>query len=363
MKKVVSIVVCVTMLLFMLSACATTEPSTSESAATTSSETVESTESEISVSEGTGGGVDTTQLTFGVAHCVMGEDYWEADVVGMQKAADELGITLIVQSAQSDPTKQVEQIENFISQEVDAIICSPVDVNAILTSVKKCNEAGIPFVFNSRITESFGDAVVDSGVGYDALEMSKTGALWLVDYAKGKGVKLNILEVMGALSDSHSISCRDGLAAIAAENSDYIEVVTQVPSEWDTSIALSGTLSALQADDTINCIFYHSDALFPAIQSALMQLNKYVTSGEEGHIVLLACGGTADTLDAIRDGYVDALEVTPIVEVGYESVYQTVRLLNGEVASGESLLYDAYIIDASNWEELSGNAFGYAASN
>lgn len=298
-------------------------------------------------------------LTFGVAHCVLGEDYWEACIVGMQKAADELGIELIVQGAQNDPAKQVEQIENFISQDVDAIICSPVDVEAIQTSVKKCNDAEIPFIFASRITESIGEAMVDSGVGFDVKEMSKAGAEWLVEYAKANDMKFNVLEVMGALSDSHSIGCRDGLAEVTAANPDYLSV-QQIPTDWDVSKALSGTLSALQADDSINCIYYHSDAMFAAVQSALMQTNKYVKNGEEGHIVLLACGGTKDTLDAMKEGYVDALEVTPIVEVGYESVYQAKKYIDGEIQRGESLLYDAYVLDATNFDEKANDVFGYA---
>lgn len=301
------------------------------------------------------------KLVFGVAHCVLGEDYWQAAVVGMQKAADELGIELVLQSAQNDPAKQVEQIENFISQGVDAIICSPVDVDSILTSVKKCNEAGIPFVFSSRITDSNYGAVVDSGVGYEVLDMSKAGATWLVDYAKANNIHINLLEVMGSLTDSHTIGCRDGLAAIAEENPDYITVVNQVPTDWDPTKALSGVVAALQADDSINAIFYHSDALFPAIRSALEQLDMYKLKGEDGHIVLMACGGTADTLDAMKEGYVDALEVTPIVEVGYQSVYQALKVINGEIESGTPLLYDAYILDETNYDEMCNSVYGYAA--
>lgn len=355
MKKILLVALAVILCLAFVGCGAPQEPAAQASAGASEKSPEET-------AEASNGGTDAAQLTIGVAHCVLGEDYWEADVVGMQKAADELGVTLNIQSAQNDPAKQVEQIENFISQGVDAIICSPVDVNAILTSVKKCNDAEIPFIFNSRITESFDDAIVDSGVGFDVKEMSRKGAQWLVDYAKENNTKLNILEIMGALSDSHAIGCRDGLAEIAEANPDYIKVVTQVPTEWDTSTALSGTLSALQADDTINCVYYHSDALFPSVQSALMQTNKYIPAGEDGHIVLLACGGTKDTLDAIKDGYVDALEVTPIVEVGYESVMQAVKVINGEVKSGDSLLYDAYIVDKSNFDEKSGDVFGYAGA-
>lgn len=303
----------------------------------------------------------TEGLVFGVAHCVMGEQYWEADVVGMQKAADELGIELIVQGAQNDPSKQVEQIENFIAQEVDAIICSPVDVNAILTSVAKCNEAGIPFIFNSRVTESLEGAVVDSGVGYDAVKMSEAGAEWLVNYAKTNNVKLNLLEVQGAMADSHTIACMEGLRNVVEGNEDYVEIVAQVPTDWDPAVALSGTLAALKADDTINAIYYHSDALYPSVKAALMQLDMFKAKGEEGHVVLMACGGTTETLDDIKAGYVDALEVTPIVEVGYESVFQAVRVLSGEVQTGESLLYDAYVLDETNYDEKSGSVYGYAA--
>jgi len=366
MKKTLVLIMAVIMV-FAFAACAKTEapadaPAEAPAEDATKPADVELSEDfETSDAESLDQEFTTEGLVFGVAHCVMGEQYWEADVVGMQKAADELGIKLIVQGAQNDPAKQVEHIENFIAQEVDAIICSPVDVNAILTSVAKCNEAGIPFIFNSRVTESLEGAVVDSGVGYDAVGMSETGAQWLVDYAKANNVKLNLLEVQGAMADSHTIACMEGLRNVLEGNEDYVEIVSTVPTEWDTAVALSGALAALKADDTINAIYYHSDALYPSIKAALMQLDMFKTKDEEGHVVLLACGGTTETLDDIKAGYVNALEVTPIVEVGYESVFQAVRVLSGEVQSGESLLYDAYVLDETNFDEKSGSVYGYAA--
>ncbi|MFA1625652.1 sugar ABC transporter substrate-binding protein [Rhizobium mongolense] len=48
--------------------------------------------------------------------------------------------------ANNDASKQLDQIDNFIAQKVNAIIVVPVDFQGIVPGVEKANEAGIPVI-------------------------------------------------------------------------------------------------------------------------------------------------------------------------------------------------------------------------
>ena len=75
-----------------------------------------------------------------------GENYFDGCYVGAQKAADELGVTLVYDGPnQSEATnaKQVEILEGFIAAGVDAIVVSPCDAEGIVPTLKKAIDAGI----------------------------------------------------------------------------------------------------------------------------------------------------------------------------------------------------------------------------
>jgi len=302
------------------------------------------------------------QYRIGMAVCTLGEAFWEATVTGARNAADDVGVELIVQSAQNNMNEQIQQIENFIAQEVDAIICAPVDVFAILESVKKCNEAGIPFIFNTRVTLSSDDAKVDYGVGWNMQELAGIGAQKLVDVAKENNTKVNVIEVLGALTDSHTLYCRDGFASVVEKNPEYIEVVTQVPGDWVPDKALSGTTNALKAHPEANCIYFHSDFYFPAIESSLKQVNRWKKIGEEGHVHIICPGGEKQTLDAMKDSYVDYILVFPNLETGDLSVRKTVELLDGKTFSDDYYLMTSYVLSPENFDEKSSSVYGYVWS-
>ncbi len=72
--------------------------------------------------------------------------YFVSVVEGMKVAAKDMGIDLIVADAAADASKHVSHIENFMAQQVDAILISPVDEKAPEDAVARANEMGIPVI-------------------------------------------------------------------------------------------------------------------------------------------------------------------------------------------------------------------------
>ena len=64
----------------------------------------------------------------------------------VQAVVDAAGGTLIKMDAQFDMAKQVNQIENLISQGVDGIMVTSVDPNGLVEVIKQADEAGIPII-------------------------------------------------------------------------------------------------------------------------------------------------------------------------------------------------------------------------
>src|ERR1700691_2228217 len=79
---------------------------------------------------------------------------------GMQAEASKYGYTLKVVDASRDNAKQQSQVEDFISQHVDAIVLTPYDSQAIGSAIVEANNAKIP-VFTADIasTSNVGDVV------------------------------------------------------------------------------------------------------------------------------------------------------------------------------------------------------------
>ena len=63
-----------------------------------------------------------------------------------RKKRSEDGIELITVDAEHSPLKQVEQVESFIAQHVDAIIMNPCEVEASSPAVAKALAAKIPII-------------------------------------------------------------------------------------------------------------------------------------------------------------------------------------------------------------------------
>ena len=81
-----------------------------------------------SVAPSAGGG--TGDLTIGVTFPIL-DQFLQTVADGMQAKADEIGgVTLNIVSAEEKTDAQLGQVENFISQGVDAIVVIPVDTDA-----------------------------------------------------------------------------------------------------------------------------------------------------------------------------------------------------------------------------------------
>src|SRR5580658_10731854 len=60
------------------------------------------------------------------------------------------GVTVQIEDAKDDVSKQLSQVQNFIANGVDAIIVNPVDTSATAAITKAAADANVPLVYVNR---------------------------------------------------------------------------------------------------------------------------------------------------------------------------------------------------------------------
>lgn len=300
------------------------------------------------------------ELVIGLAMDKLANPYWQASLLGMEEQAEADGVKLIMQAAEGDSNKQIQQVENFISQKVDAIIGVANDSAAIIQAVKKCKEANIPFICLDRPLAKNDEGVeADFLAATDNKAMTALGGEWLLAYAKKNNIKLNMLVLEGSLTDQNVKDRNTGLKSVVDVNPDQLQIVQGIPTNWDPDKALSATVNSFQANPEINCIVSYSDVLLPAVMSALKQLDRYKVAGEEGHVIVVSIAGDTFALDNIKAGYVDMDMGMKTIDVAKRCVVVAQELIAGKTLEKKEERVDAFIIDKGNFDELSKFAYGY----
>lgn len=288
------------------------------------------------------------EITVGISLDAIESQMWVENQKSMHDSLDALGIKYTEVIADGDAQKQNQQIETLIASGVDAIIIAPKDGTSIVSAIKKCNEAGMPVVMNNRAAGE--GATVACTVSSDNKTMVEREMQYVLDKAKADGKKYKVLKFIGSLTDVNAIARDDGFKAIAEANPDIFEVVAEVPTEWKAELALSGALNAFQATPDINMIFSPSDALLPAIQSALKQTDKWHTVDDAKHVTFVTFDGAKDAVDQIKAKFVDIVSVQDATVQGKLCVENAVKLAKGETV--EPNAYDpGFEVTIENVEE------------
>ena len=96
-------------------------------------------------------------ITVGVSLLNNAHVFFNNIEAALREKAAETNVTLIVQDAAGDANKQLSQVQDFITQKVDAIIISPTNSAGSKSMVELADQAGIP-IFTMYVA-SDGDVV------------------------------------------------------------------------------------------------------------------------------------------------------------------------------------------------------------
>ena len=243
---------------------------------------------------------------------------------GMQKLAASLGgVELQFEDAQKDVGRQLNQMQNFISAKLDAIIVNPVDTDATSKMTKLAAQAGIPLVYVNRVPADWktlppkvafvGSNEVDSGT----LEMQEVCRLM-----NGKG---NIVVMIGDLANQAARQrTQDVEDVIAKPPCDGIKILDKRVGNWSRTEGADLVTNWISAGLKFDAIVSNNDEMaIGAIQSlkTAKLLDKVIVAGVDA---------TTDALASMRAGELEVTVFQNAAAQGQGAVDTALKIAKGE---------------------------------
>jgi ribose transport system substrate-binding protein len=181
---------------------------------------------------------------------------------GFKEKADALGMTVIHIEHNNDPVKQAADIEDLLTQNVDALLIAAANADAIVPSIDAAVALGIP-VFSIDNAANSDKVLNHSGndlycIGYRSMET-------LADQVGGSGKLLHINGFAGMALVTWN---DDGVGAYLAENPG-VELVMTGYADWDPARALAITEDVLASNPDLAGIYVISEVMTGGVVQAL----------------------------------------------------------------------------------------------
>jgi ribose transport system substrate-binding protein len=185
---------------------------------------------------------------------------------GMREAAEEVGIDLLVQSAEKDLSAQTAQVENFIVRGVDAIVACPVDSRGIAQVLKRAADEGVA-VFTADIAAEGIDVVAH--VASDNVQGGRLAGEYL-------GQRLEGAAAVAVVDHPEVTSVQDRVAGFleVVEADPELTLAARPSAQGRRDMALDVAASMLQAHPEVRGVFAINDETALGVVQALDSLGR-----------------------------------------------------------------------------------------
>jgi ABC-type sugar transport system substrate-binding protein len=206
------------------------------------------------------------------------------------------GVTLQIEDAKDDVSKQLSQVQNFIANGVDAIIVNPVDTSATAAITKAAADAGVPLVYVNR--EPTDVDRLGPKAAFVASNETESGTLETKAICKLLGGKGNILVIEGQLSNQAAVQrTKDIHDVISTPDCSGIEVIAEQTGEWDRTKGQNLMTNWLSKGMNFDAVVSNNDEMaigaIQAMKSAGLDTKKVIVGGVDA---------TQDGLAAMKAG-------------------------------------------------------------
>jgi inositol transport system substrate-binding protein len=234
--------------------------------------------------------------------------------------AEELGVELTIVSAEEDTATQLGQVENFVTDEMDAIIVIPVDTDAAAPMTEAAQAAGIPLVYvNRRPSDLPTDGSVPY-VGSDSLYAGTVEMQLLSDLAGGEG---NVVILIGDPANEAAVLRTQGCHDVIDANPGLTFVAEQA-GNWYREEGLNITENWIQSGEEFDIICSNNDEMALGAIEALRNADLL------DDVIVGGVDATADALAAMEAGELEVTVFQNAAAQGGGGVEAAVKLVNGE---------------------------------
>ena len=206
------------------------------------------------------------------------------------------GVTLQIEDAKDDVSKQLSQVQNFIANGVNAIIVNPVDTSATAAITKAAADANVPLVYVNR--EPIDVDKLGPKAAFVASNEAESGTLETKAVCKLLGGKGNILVIEGVLSNQSAVQrTKDVHEVISTPDCSGMKVIAEQTANYDRTQGQNLMTNWLSKGMKFDAVVSNNDEMaigaIQAMKSAGVDTKKTIVGGVDA---------TQDALASMKAG-------------------------------------------------------------
>lgn len=263
--------------------------------------------------------------------------------VGMQKGieakAAELGVTVRVVVANEDQSLQVNGVQDLVTQQVDAILISPISVEGSIAAYEAAKSAGIPIISLARTIKN--PDLEATYVGMDIVQDGRNTGEWIATKLGGKGT---VAMLKGPAGASFAMDLEKGVKEALAKYPD-IKIVAEVNSPLTKEDGLKNTENILTANPDLGAIYCANDEI------ALGAVQAAESAGRLDKLAITGYNGVPPAIESIKAGKLAMTTALKAGSWGALALQTAVDILNGK-SVGAQVANETKIVDQANVASL-----------
>lgn len=263
--------------------------------------------------------------TFGVSMALF-DDNWQTVLRNnmLDHAASLPDVTLQIEDAGGDISRQQSQIENFIASGVDGMIVLLVDSDSGAAMSATANAAGVPLIFVNLMPPN-GDSLPDkqAWVGSDEV---LAGTLQATEICKELGGKGDAVMLLGQLGTSGQRGRTEGVHnVLATPECSGIKLVDEQTANYMRTPGLDLMSNWLTSGIQPKAVFANNDEMalgaIQALKAAGVPMDQVIVGGVDA---------TKDALAAMKAGDLDVTVFQNAKGQGVAAIDTMLKITKGE---------------------------------
>ncbi len=217
----------------------------------------------------------------------MQEERYQRDKRVFAETAEKMGAKVVFASCNNNEQTQAAEVENLLSQGVDALVIQPVNGETASAFVKAAQSDGVPVIAYDRLIRN---AKIDAYITEDSFRVGQLQAEAAVKFTKSRG---NYVILMGQAGHSVAEARTSGILSVLKKYPEIKIVVKQYHPGWSPNLAMQTVENALtQNKNNIQAVIANNSGM---AHGAIQALEEQKLTGK-----VFVAGADAD-LAAIRD--------------------------------------------------------------
>jgi ABC-type sugar transport system substrate-binding protein len=245
-------------------------------------------------------------------------------------------VELIVVDGRRNSSVQLDGLEDLLVRNIDVILISPNDSDALAPIAAAAQAQGVPIVvFDRRLNVP--EDMIAAYVGADNVDMGRVAGRFIAEHTGGQGT---VIQIEGTPGASATVDRKAGFEEVIAQHPG-IRIVSYV-GHFRTHEAAMVMEDAITAHPDLVAVYNHNDSM------ALGAAQILAERGLEG-IPVVGMDGAAEACEGIGDGRITASVYYPTMFP--EALDVAMDVLDGKDVPKETML-ETPMITAANMADF-----------